>query len=130
MAAAASIEELVRAVYAALEAGDAAAIDAALAPDFVGHVAEGMPVGGGRHQGPAEMRERGWWAIGREYAVLARPQEFVACADGRVLVVGRYRGRRRADGFEVDAAFTHLWTARDGRLTDLHQITDTRKWTG
>lgn len=125
-----SIEELVRAVYAALEAGDAGAIDAALAPDFVGHVADGMPVGAGRHEGPEEMRRAAWWAIGREFAVLARPQEFVPCTDGRLLVVGRYRGTRRADGRPVDAAFTHLWTARDGRLTELHQVTDTRRWTG
>ena len=124
------VEELVCAVYAALEVGDAAAIDAALAPGFVGHVAEGMPVGGGRHEGPKAMREAGWWAIGRQFAVLARPEEFVPCADGRLLVVGRYRGTRRADGAPVDAAFTHLWTARDGRLVELQQVTDTRRWTG
>lgn len=123
-----TVEELVRAVYAALEAGDAAAIDAVLAPDFVGHVAEGMPVGGGRHEGPEAMRRAGWWAIGREFAVLARPQEFIPCEDGRLLVVGRYRGTRRADGFEVDAAFAHLWTAREGRLAELRQVTDTRRW--
>lgn len=125
-----AIDELVQAVYAALGAGDAAAIEAALAPDFVGHVADGMPVGGGRHDGPAAMRGDGWWAIGREFAVLAQPDEFIACADGRLLVTGRYRGTRRSDGHEVDAAFTHLWTARDGRLTELHQVTDTARWTG
>lgn len=124
-----TIEELVRAVYAALETGDAAAIDAALARDFVGHVAEGMPAGGGTHEGPEAMRQAGWWAIGHQFAVLARPQEFIRCADGRLLVVGRYRGARRADGAPVDAAFTHLWTARDGRLVELHQVTDTRRWT-
>lgn len=124
-----TVEELVRAVYAALEAGDAAAIDAVLAPEFVGHVAEGMPVGSGRHEGPEAMRQAAWWAIGREFTVLAWPDEFVPCVDGRLLVVGRYRGTRRADGAPVDAAFTHLWTARNGRLVELHQVTDTRRWT-
>lgn len=124
-----SVEPLVRAVYAALAVGDADALDAVLAPDFVGEVADGMPVGAGRHEGPQAMREHGWWAIGRRYAVLAEPEEFVGCGDGRLLVTGRYRGTRRADGFAVDAAFTHLWTARDGRLTALTQVTDTARWT-
>lgn len=117
-----------RAVYAALGNGDAAALDEVLAPDFVGHVAAGMPVGGGVHRGPEAMRRDGWWAMGREFAVLARPDEFIACVDGRLLVTGRYRGTRRADGHEVDAAFTHLWTARDDRLVELHHVTDTRRW--
>lgn len=130
MAAARAIDDLVRAVYAALGAGDVAALHDALAPDFAGHVADGMPVGGGRHDGPDAMIRDGWWAIGRDFAVLAQPEELVACADGRLLVRGRYRGTRRADGFEVDAAFTHLWTARAGRLTELHHVTDTRRWTG
>jgi 2-(1,2-epoxy-1,2-dihydrophenyl)acetyl-CoA isomerase len=125
----ATIDGLVRAVYAALGAGDAAALDEALAPEFVGHVADGMPVGGGRHEGPVAMREQGWWAIGRQFAVVAEPEEFIPCDDGRLLVVGRYRGTRRADSFEVDAAFSHLWTEREGRLVELHQVTDTRRWT-
>lgn len=124
-----TIEELVRGVYAALRAGDAATLDRLLAPGFVGEIAAGMPAGAGRHQGPAAMREDGWWAIGRAYAVLAEPAELVACADGRLLVTGTYRGTRRADGFVVEAAFTHLWTAREGRLVALTQVTDTERWT-
>jgi len=122
------IDDLVRGVYAALSRGDAAAIDELLAPEFVGEIADGMPVGAGRHDGPAAMRERGWWAMGRAYAVRAEPDEFVACADGRLLVSGRYRGTRRSDGFVVDAAFTHLWTALDGRLVAVRQVTDTARW--
>jgi len=123
------IEDLVRGVYAALAAGDADALDDLLAPEFVGVVAAGMPAGGGRHEGPVAMRDDGWWAIGREYAVLAEPDEYIACADGRVLVTGTYRGVRRADRFEVEAAFTHLWTAREDRLVALTQVTDTERWT-
>ncbi len=124
-----AIEELVHAVYAALRAGDAAALDDLLDASFVGEVAAGMPVGGGRHEGPAAMRDDGWWAIGRAYAVHAEPAELLACTDGRLLVTGFYRGTRRADGFTVEAAFTHLWTARDGRLVALTQVTDTERWT-
>ena len=124
-----SIEQLVRDVYAALATGDAEALDALLAPDFVGEIAAGMPAGAGRHEGPEAMRRDGWWSIGRAYAVLAEPDEYVACADGRLLVAGTYRGTRREDGFVVDAAFTHLWTAREDRLVALTQVTDTERWT-
>lgn len=124
-----NIEELVRGVYAALAAGDADALDDLLHREFVGVVAAGMPAGAGRHEGAAAMRDDGWWAIGRAFAVLADPDEYVPCVDGRLLVTGTYRGTRRADRFAVEAAFTHLWTARDGRLVALTQVTDTERWT-
>jgi len=115
-------------LYAALGRGDAEGVEAVLHPDFVGAFAEGMPVGGGVHRGPRAAREDGWWAIGRRYAALAEPEEWLACEDGRLLVRGRYRGRRREDGAPVDAAFMHLWSIRDGLLGDLVQLTDTARW--
>lgn len=123
------IEDLARDLYTALRRGDADALDTLLAPDFVGLFAEGMPAGGGRHEGPAAAREDGWWAIGRAFAVRPEPDEAVRCEDGRLLVRGRYRGKERATGHEVDAAFMHLWRAREGRLVELHQVTDTARWT-
>jgi 2-(1,2-epoxy-1,2-dihydrophenyl)acetyl-CoA isomerase len=120
----------VEGVYAALAVGDAAAIDALLSADFVAEVSEGMPGGvGGRRVGAVEMRERTWWAIGRAYRVRPEPQEWIACTDGRLLVLGRYRGVHRASGAAVDAAFAHLWTGgEDGRIVGLVQITDTARW--
>ena len=125
----ATIETLVDELYAALARGDADALDDLLAEDFVGRFADGMPAGAGVHEGPVRAREDGWWAIGRAYAVLARPEETVRCDDGRLLVRGRYRGTERSSGREVDAAFMHLWRAQDGRLAELDQVTDTARWT-
>lgn len=128
--AADEIEELVRRLYAALGEGDAAAIDKLLAPDFDGQLASGMPLGlGGPKRGAAAMRDEGWWAIGRAFAARAEPDEWIPCADGRLLVIGRYRGRARAaDGGQLDAEFAHLWSAADGRLTGLRHFTDTVRW--
>lgn len=122
------IDALVDRLYAALAAGDADALERVLAPDFVAHFADGMPVGGGRHDGAAPARDEGWWAIGRAFSVRAEPAERIRCADGRLLVRGRYRGHRRADDAPVDAEFNHLWSARDGRLVELRQLTDTARW--
>ncbi len=123
-----TIEDLVRATYPALAAGDSAALDELLDPEFTSSFAEGMPVAGGIHRGREAARQDGWWAIGRRYAVRAEPDDYVPCADGRLLVLGRYRGRARSGDGVVDAAFMHLWTARDGRLVKLHQVTDTARW--
>jgi 2-(1,2-epoxy-1,2-dihydrophenyl)acetyl-CoA isomerase len=101
-----------------------------LDPAFEGHLAEGMPLGlGGRRAGAETMRRHGWWAVGRVFAVHAEPEEWIACADGRLLVLGRYRGHVRSTGRPLDAAFVHLWTAREGRLLGVWQLTDTALWT-
>lgn len=121
--------DLVRRLYAALAAGDRAALEEIVHPDFEGRLTEGLPLGlGGVRHGAAAMIDTGWWAIGRAFALRAEPEEWIACADGRLLVLGRYRGRARATGTTVDAAFTHLWTACDGRLAGVWQLTDTAAW--
>ncbi|MCK9248053.1 MAG: nuclear transport factor 2 family protein [Solirubrobacteraceae bacterium] len=126
---AARVRELVERVYAALGTGDRTALEAVLDAGFVGELADGLPDGlGGRREGPDAMIDRGWWAIGARYAVLAEPEEWIPCTDGRVLVRGTYRGRRRDDGRTVEAAFAHLWGGADGRLTTLWQVTDTARW--
>lgn len=118
----------VDAVYAALAHGDEDALAALLTLDFEARFAEGMPVGGGVRRGRQAAIER-WWTIGRAWAVRAEPAERIPCADGRLLVTGRYRGTRRGEpGHVVDAAFAHLWSAAGGRLARLEQVTDTARW--
>lgn len=116
-------------LYDALAQGDSEAVDAVLDPAFVGQLADGLPLElGGRRVGSTAMRDDGWWAIGRAFAVRAEPREWIECADGRLLVVGRYVGRARSTNRPLDAAFAHLWSARNGRLTELWQLTDTALW--
>jgi ketosteroid isomerase-like protein len=123
------IEDLVRSLYGALEAGDGAAIEELLAPEFEGGFADGMPLGlGGRRSGAVAMRDQGWWAIGRSFAARAEPQEWIRCEDGRLLVLGRYSGHGRRGGGVLDAAFAHLWSASGGRLSALVHFTDTARW--
>ena len=123
------LESLVRRLYTALLAGDAATVDNLLAADFEGHVAEGLPLGiGGAHHGPAAMRDEVWWTIGRRIDVDIHPTSWIPCADGRLLVLGRYVGKGRRTDAPLDAAFAHLFTARGGRITALWQLTDTIRW--
>lgn len=123
------IDELVTRLYAALREGDRDGLFALLDDGFVGELSPGMPLGlGGRRAGAAAMGRDGWGAIGRAFAAAPEEDERVACADGRLLVVGVYRGSARSTGRPLEATFTHLWTARDGRLVHLRQTTDTAAW--
>lgn len=124
----AATRELIERLYAALASGDAAGLDALLAPDFDAVAAAGMPLGfGGRRSGAVAMREA-WWSLGRAYSVRAHPEEWIECVDGRMLVLGLYRGRARETGSEFEARFAHLFSASDGRLQSLRHYTDTAQW--
>ena len=120
----------VQRLYDALAAGDREGVDAVLHPDFVGHAAEGLPLGmGGRHVGPEAMRTNLWWRIGRHFIARAVAGDFQLFDDGRLMVIGRYRGTARRSGHQLDAEFIHLVEfGPDGRITTLHQLTDTAAW--
>jgi 2-(1,2-epoxy-1,2-dihydrophenyl)acetyl-CoA isomerase len=121
--------ELVRSLYRALAAGDRETLDAVLHADFVGEIAPGMPLGlGGRYVGARAMRRDFWAALGRAFDLAAHPDEIVALPDGRVLAVGVYLGTARETGRKLEAAFNHIISVADGRITGLRQLSDTTRW--
>lgn len=120
---------LVEEVYAALGRGDADGLRELLADDFVQTLSAGMPLGlGGVNVGPDAAIRDGWWAIGAAFRVLAEPERWLDAGRGQLVVTGTYRGTARATKAPIEAAFAHVWTAEDGRLTKLAQITDTARW--
>jgi 2-(1,2-epoxy-1,2-dihydrophenyl)acetyl-CoA isomerase len=76
------------------------------------------------------MTEDFWWTIGRHYRARAEPGQFLALADGGLLVLGRYTGTARAGGGRLDAAFAHVLRFTDGRISELTQYTDSARWAG
>lgn len=127
-----SHEKSARLLYDALATGDRKALDAILDPAFTGEATEGLPFGlGGTHEGAEAMIRDFWWAIGRHYRARAEPAEFLALADGGLVVLGRYVGIARDGGRELDAAFAHVLTfTDDGRIASLRQYTDSARWAG
>jgi len=119
-----------RRLYAALAAGDRAALCELLHPDFTGHATEGLPLGlGGRYDGPEDMQRDFWWRIGRYYRAEARAETFHTLDDGRLFVAGRYRGAGIASGRTLDAAFVHVLAfSADHRILALEQWTDSAAW--
>jgi ketosteroid isomerase-like protein len=118
-----------RRLYAAFAARDVAGLLAELHPEFVGVVSAGMPLRvGGRYDGPRTMVDQVWVPVFLAYDVTPEADELLACADGRVVAVGAYRGRVRDTGTPMSAAFAHVLTFRDGKISQLVQITDTASW--
>lgn len=118
-----------RRLYDGFAARDGQAIRDALHDDFRGEVAAGMPLGvGGSHEGRDAMLRDCWGPVFAAYDMHVEAEECLLCGDDRVVVLGRYRGPHRAEGWQVDAAFAHVLTIRDGRVAVLRQITDTARW--
>lgn len=117
-------------LYQALADGDVDALDQLLAADFVGHAAQGLPLGmGGTHVGPDAMRTKLWWRIGEHFKARAVAEDFQTLEDGRLVVTGTYRGSARRSGGELEAAFVHVLSFDgDGHIASLNQLTDTAAW--
>ncbi|RBQ17769.1 hypothetical protein DP939_23170 [Spongiactinospora rosea] len=121
--------EVVQGFYSAAQAGDGAAILALLHPEFQAHTAPGMPCrAGGTFQGPLETLARVWGAVFAEYDTAPFEETWHETTDGIVVVTGHYRGTARATGRAHQAEFVHLWRVADGRISWLHQYTDTARW--
>ncbi|MFG1948626.1 nuclear transport factor 2 family protein [Nonomuraea sp. NPDC048826] len=115
--------------YRAAQEGDGAAILTLLHPRFEVHTAPGLPCGaGGSFRGPQEALTRVWGAVYAHYDTAPYPESWHETADGLTVVTGHYRGAARGTGRPHEAEFVHLWRVTEGRLSWLHQYTDTARW--
>jgi ketosteroid isomerase-like protein len=120
---------IARRVYDVIQAHDAKAMRAMLAPSFRGVASDGMPDSlGGIYEGPEAMLRDCWGRVYARFEVHPEPEEFLPVAPDRVIVIGRYAGTARATGGALSAAFVHILRFADGQLTELVQITDTGRW--
>ncbi|MFI0357298.1 nuclear transport factor 2 family protein [Actinomadura sp. 9N407] len=121
--------EVVQGFYTAAQAADGAAILALLHPDFEARTAPGMPCGaGGAFRGPQESLIRVWGAVFADFDTAPYDETWQRTTDDTVVVTGHYRGTARATGRAYEAEFVHLWRVADGRISWLHQYTDTARW--
>ncbi len=114
--------ELVRSFYAAAAAGDPAAMEV-FAPDVEFRMPDVLP-----HGGTIQGRD----ALGSYFAeVQGRWDDFRVelddLVDGgdRVVALGRFCGRPRANGRYVEVPFALVWTLRHGRAVRVDEYTDT-----
>lgn len=121
--------EVAARLYTALHDRDVPALAALLHADFTATASAGMPYDvGGRINGPREMLEGVWGVIAQHFDVAPEPDEMLPVAEGRVIVLGHYRGRAHISGRTFEASFAHDLHVRGSELLALVQITDTACW--
>ena len=120
--------DLVKRSYAAFAEHDLDRVLADMHPEIEWQQAQGLPHGG-TYRGLPEVRanifdplDRDWWD-----GFTADPDEFLDAGD-QVVVLGRYRGRAKQTGKQLDVPFVHIWTVRDDRAIRFRQFLDTAGW--
>ena len=120
--------EIARRSYVAFEADDMDAVLADMHDEIVWEQAQGLPHGG-VYQGLAEVRrnvfeplDAEWWS---EFHAV--PHQFVDGGD-EIVVIGRYTGRAKETGRDLDVPFVHVWTLADGKAVRFRQFLDTAGW--
>ncbi len=81
---------------------------------------------------PFAGKRRGREQVGEFFKSLAdaqevlhfEPEEFIAQGD-KVVALGHYRWRVKSTGRECEADWAHVFTIRNGKVSKMHEYTDT-----
>ncbi len=119
--------KLVQKFYAALSTGDIPTILTVLDPDLEWTEAVRFPYYGGTWHSPQAVIDNLLLPIARDWEDFSAEVDDFIAQDDRVVSFGIYSGTYRQTGRSMSAAFAHLWTVRDGRLSHFAQYTDTAK---
>jgi uncharacterized protein len=114
--------EIIRSFYDKLASGDAPGALGLMAPDIEWITMWHYKVIG---RGPAAVAEGLFKPMIAEWSSFALvPTEFIAEANN-VVSLGRFTGVHGTTGKPVEAAYAHVWTLRDGKITRFRQYIDT-----
>lgn|SRR5690606_24031302 len=116
--------DVIRAHYAASDAGDLEVMLAPLAPDVQWREADGFPAAG-LYTSPEEVKQNVFIRLAEEYDGYRLTVDEVLDAGDTVVGVGTYSGAFRATGKPFSARVAHIWRLKDGVVTHFEQITDT-----
>ena len=117
----------VRRFYDALGRGDVAAVLSLLDAQVEWTEAERFPYYGGTWHGPQAVLDNLLKPLSGDWEGFSvKPHEFIAEGD-RVVSLGTYSGTFKKTGRTFSAAFAHVWSVRDGKLTRFNMHTDTAK---
>jgi len=119
---------VVRSVYDNFARGDIPAVLAVMAPDieWVEGSQDFLPHRG-IHRGPAEVADKVFGMVMRNFDEFAVVPEQIHDAGEVVIVEGRAVGKTKT-GSLLDARATWVWTVRNGLATANHNYHDTDAW--
>jgi hypothetical protein len=118
--------ELIRDMYAALNAHDVQGVLSRMAPDIVWNEAENFPYSDhNTYVGPAAVA-RGVFARGfTEWNGFDVAIEEILDAGDTVIGLGRYCGEYKATGKSMRTQTAHIWRVKDGKAVQFQQYADT-----
>ena len=117
--------QVIQTAYECFGKGDVAGILNQLTSDVTWHVApvKNVPYTG-THNGQAGAEFFFTTMAECEDTLKFEPREFIAQGD-KVVVVGHYEGRAKATGREYATYFVHVFTLREGKVSNFVEYTDT-----
>lgn len=119
--------EFMRGLYEAFGRGDVPTVLGAMDPQIKWHEAEGHPYmpSGEAFIGPEAVLNNVFMKLGGDFDAFAvHPKTFHDA--GKVVVVeGRYSGKSKKTGRDLDAQVCHVWTLKDGKVAKFQQYVDT-----
>lgn len=120
---------VVRRVFDSHRTRDTAALVSLLHPRVEWYEAQGHPYARTRPwRGPEEVVREVVEHVNQDWDGYATQVHQMVPAGETVVVLGRYTGRYRRTGLELDAEMCTLYTVRDGRIILWRQFTDTEQF--
>lgn len=119
----------VRGVYEAFAQGDVPAVLAGMDANIEWREAESNPYepSGAAWIGPDAIVNNLFMKLATEWDGFAvHPQQYHDAGE-TVVVEGRYSGKYKATGADLDAQFCHVFKFKDDKVTSFQQFTDTAK---
>jgi ketosteroid isomerase-like protein len=114
--------DVIRSFYKALSSGDAPGALSLMADDIEWNTMWHYKVDG---RGPQKVAEGLLMPLMAEWSSFAlTPTEYLTDGD-TVVSLGAFRGVHGGSGKSVDAAYAHVWTVRNRRITCFRQYIDT-----
>ncbi len=120
---------IIQNVYENFAKGDVAAIGAAMDAKIEWNEAENFPYADGNpYIGFDAILEGVFARVGGEWDKFqVTKRKFSQMSNDRILMEGRYTGKYKKTGTPIDAQVAHVWTLKDGLITNFQQYTDTKQ---
>jgi hypothetical protein len=118
--------EVVKGIYTDNPEQIAMNLQSALAPRFDWTEAAGFPYAGTFHT-MEEVGKNVFARLATEWEGYRAAVESFYDAGDTIIVTGRYLGKYKASGGNMDAVFAHIWNFKDGKIVKYTQNVDTKK---
>jgi len=118
--------EVIQGIYNGGPEQIAAYLQAALAPRFDWTEAAGFPYAGTFHT-MEEVGKNVFARLATEWEGYRAAVESFYDAGDTIIVTGRYLGKFKASGGNMDAVFAHIWNFKEGKIVKYTQNVDTKK---